>query len=209
MKQIVTIIVKQVYGNFVIYPDNEAAKTFAAIAGGEAAYAAENPGLDTAHWDTEEQLRAALTTEALEFIDERELQLALTRISHRAGEAVKAGTQEAAALDDISDEALLSLPPQPAGATFGSEEQKRRFLPGLARGELLGAFALASHASAQTAPTAREERQSGARNQKTRELPAHQNETSSDEARRHERRVNLPEASGGSQRRPGGQRRWR
>ena len=33
MKQIVTIIVKQVYGNFVIYPDNENAKTFAAIAG--------------------------------------------------------------------------------------------------------------------------------------------------------------------------------
>lgn len=73
----------------------------------EAAYAAENPGLDTEHWDTEEQLRAALTTEALEFIDERELSLALTRVSQRAGEAVKAGTQEAAALGDVGDEALL------------------------------------------------------------------------------------------------------
>ena len=73
----------------------------------EAAFAAENPGFDSAHWDAEEQLRAALTAESLRLIDEREFQLAFTRIAERIGQAAKRGVQEAASMSDVHDPALL------------------------------------------------------------------------------------------------------
>jgi hypothetical protein len=73
----------------------------------EAAAAAENPGFDSAWWDAEEQLRAALTAEALTLVDERELNLALTRLSERAGAAAKRAAEEAAQLGSMDDESLL------------------------------------------------------------------------------------------------------
>jgi hypothetical protein len=73
----------------------------------EAAAAAENPGFDSAWWDAEEQLRAALTAEALMLIDERELNLALTRLAERAAAAAKRAAQEAESRGELADEALL------------------------------------------------------------------------------------------------------
>ncbi len=73
----------------------------------EATFAAENPGFDSAHWDAEESLRAALTSASLELLDQRELTLAMTRVSERAGTAVQSSIREAAAIGRVSDEALL------------------------------------------------------------------------------------------------------
>jgi hypothetical protein len=73
----------------------------------EAASAAENPGFDSAWWDAEEQLRAALTAEALTLVDDRELNLALTRLSERAGAAAGRAAKEAAELGHMEDESLL------------------------------------------------------------------------------------------------------
>ena len=72
----------------------------------EAAFAAENPGFDTAWWDTEEQLRSALTGDALALIDQIELQIALTRLSERAAMGAKRGVGEAAAMAGLDDESL-------------------------------------------------------------------------------------------------------
>ncbi len=73
----------------------------------EAASAAENPGFDSAWWDAEEQLRAALTAEALTIVDDRELTLALTRLAERAGAAARRAANEAAELGHMDDESLL------------------------------------------------------------------------------------------------------
>jgi hypothetical protein len=72
----------------------------------DAAFAAENPGFDTAWWDTEEQLRSALTGEALALLDQTELQIALTRLGDRAATGAKRGMREAAALASLGDDAL-------------------------------------------------------------------------------------------------------
>ncbi len=72
----------------------------------EAAFAAENPGFDTAWWDTEEQLRAALTGDALALLDPTELQIALTRLSERAAKGAQRGLREAAAMASLDDDSL-------------------------------------------------------------------------------------------------------
>lgn len=72
----------------------------------EAAFAAENPGFDTAWWDTEEQLRSALTGDALELLDQTELQIALTRLAERAAAGARRGAREATAMAGSGDEAL-------------------------------------------------------------------------------------------------------
>ena len=72
-----------------------------------AAACAESPGFDSPWWDAEEQARAALTAQALETVEESELQLALTRIAERAAALVAPAADEAARLAGVRDEALV------------------------------------------------------------------------------------------------------
>lgn len=77
----------------------------------DAALVAENPEVDSAAWDMEEQLRAALTGEALQFMEEEILSIMLTQISNVAAEIIDGAAREAAAMDfeegDEEDEELL------------------------------------------------------------------------------------------------------
>lgn len=68
---------------------------------------AENPGFDSPWWDAEEQLRAALTAEALEKVHEDELNFALARAGERAANAAGQAAAAAAALAVIADEELV------------------------------------------------------------------------------------------------------
>ena len=74
----------------------------------EAADAAESLDWDAAAWEAEEQLRAALTAQALEFFDEETLTAALLEVRARAGTAARIGIDEAAALFDETDENLIN-----------------------------------------------------------------------------------------------------
>jgi len=87
----------------------------------EAAFAAENPGFDSAWWDAEEQLRAALNSEALAHVDERELQLVLPRLAERAAAPARRAAQEAAVLAKMSDAELLQAA---VGAAMQSAHQR-------------------------------------------------------------------------------------
>jgi hypothetical protein len=74
----------------------------------DAADAAESLDLNAEGWEAEEQLRAAVSTAVLERLDEAGVQAALALVSDKAGEAAKAAVEEAAAMADIEDEALLN-----------------------------------------------------------------------------------------------------
>jgi hypothetical protein len=73
----------------------------------DAAYAALNPDVDTAWWEAEEQMRAALTTEAVDRLGEDALGLALTHISNRVAAIVQPQIEMAAALTGGDDPELL------------------------------------------------------------------------------------------------------
>ena len=68
---------------------------------------AENPGFNSTWWDAEEQLRIALTVEALEDIHEDELTLALARAGEQAATTAGQAAAAAVALARISDEELV------------------------------------------------------------------------------------------------------
>lgn len=74
----------------------------------DAESAASNPDWNSDWWETEEQLRAALTQQALELIgDEEALMVALTNVTSAASEVVHAAASMAAAGSGIADEALI------------------------------------------------------------------------------------------------------
>lgn len=72
-----------------------------------AAQAGESPGFNTPWWEAEEMLRAALTAQALEIVDESEFNLALTRLSERASKSATLAAEEAIALAGVSDPELI------------------------------------------------------------------------------------------------------
>jgi hypothetical protein len=74
----------------------------------EAEDAATSPGFDDPAWEAEEQLRAALASEAAARFGEEAAQIALTHISARAAPAVEAGIERAAQLWSVRDENLLT-----------------------------------------------------------------------------------------------------
>lgn len=74
----------------------------------DAAIAAESLDWDGPAWMVEEHLRASLTAQALSTFDEDGLNAALVEIRARAGAAARIGIDEAAALFDETDEALIN-----------------------------------------------------------------------------------------------------
>ena len=86
----------------------------------EAAEAAASPGFDDPAWEAEEQLRAALATEAALRFGEETAQIALTHVAARAAPAVEAGLARAASLWDVTDESLLNAA---AGAAIQAAHQ--------------------------------------------------------------------------------------
>lgn len=73
----------------------------------EAEEAARNLDWNTAGWEAEEQLRAALIAQACENMDEDELMVALANVTARASDAVHEAAMEAAAQAGVKDEALV------------------------------------------------------------------------------------------------------
>lgn len=74
----------------------------------DAADAAASYDYDTAQWEAEEGLRASLASEALEYISEDALAIALTHVSALLAERVGAAVREAAELNGIDDEELMN-----------------------------------------------------------------------------------------------------
>lgn len=74
----------------------------------DAAAAAETLDWDSPAWEAEEQLRAALSTEAEARFGEEALAIALAHIGARAARAAEIGVTRAAALGDVHDEGLLT-----------------------------------------------------------------------------------------------------
>lgn len=64
----------------------------------DAVLVAENPEIDSAGWEMEEQLRAALTADALQFMEEDVLNLMMTQIANVAAELIDAAAKEVAAI---------------------------------------------------------------------------------------------------------------
>ncbi len=75
----------------------------------EAAAAAESLDFDSAAWEAEEQLRAALTMDALEHISEEALQVALTHVAATVQQPILTSAEEALAIWDEDDGALRDL----------------------------------------------------------------------------------------------------
>ncbi|WP_169566531.1 hypothetical protein [Sneathiella limimaris] len=73
----------------------------------EASYAAANPDWNSSWWETEEQLRAALTMDALELMSEEDLNMALTHISATASPLVQNAVEALAEDEGINDEELI------------------------------------------------------------------------------------------------------
>ncbi|MGB5949852.1 MAG: hypothetical protein WBG82_11075 [Parvibaculum sp.] len=74
----------------------------------EAGDAAANLDFDTAQWEAEEALRAALTSDALEHVSEEGLSIALTHVSALLAGRVGAAAREACLRAGIDDEALAN-----------------------------------------------------------------------------------------------------
>jgi len=74
----------------------------------DAGEAALSPGFDDPAWETEEQLRSSLATEAAARFGEEAITLALTHVSARAAPAVEAGITRAAELWDVYDDGLIN-----------------------------------------------------------------------------------------------------
>ena len=73
----------------------------------DAAVAAESVDWNSPAWEAEEQLRAAVTADALELVDEAALELVATHLAGVAGEAATAGAIEASEFLQIDDEAFV------------------------------------------------------------------------------------------------------
>ena len=73
----------------------------------DAEAAARNPDWNTEWWEAEEQLRAALTAQALELVDEHDLLTTLTHVSSKASDVVHGAAAAAAARSGVADEALI------------------------------------------------------------------------------------------------------
>lgn len=71
--------------------------------------AAESLDWDSPAWEAEEQLRAALASQALEHLSEEALQIALTHVTSVAHEFIDSAAQEAAAIWDVEEETLVAL----------------------------------------------------------------------------------------------------
>lgn len=87
------------------FPDTDIAQL---LSWKDAEAAAQSLDWDTAAWEAEEQLRAGLTTEALECLSEEALGLALTDLTSRLQATLRNAVEEAASLSDETDEALLT-----------------------------------------------------------------------------------------------------
>ncbi|MCG8441128.1 MAG: hypothetical protein MI723_04890 [Caulobacterales bacterium] len=74
----------------------------------DAADAALALDADTAAWEAEEMLRAGLTAQALEAVDEAALQAGVTLIAERIGAVARESVEEAAAYADLEDDSLLN-----------------------------------------------------------------------------------------------------
>ena len=81
---------------------------------------AENPHWDSAAWDAEEMLRAALSADVLERIHEQALSVVLTHVSTKAGAVLAELIQDVAALWELDDEAFLNAA---AGAAVQATHQ--------------------------------------------------------------------------------------
>ncbi len=73
----------------------------------DAAFAAHSLDQDTAAWEAEEQLRAALTAEAIDTLGEDTVELVLTMIAAEVSPAVQTASETAAELWEVGDENLI------------------------------------------------------------------------------------------------------
>lgn len=73
----------------------------------DAAYAAENPEINSPAWEAEEQLRAALTNDVLAAIDEGVLEMIMTHIAQTITPFIDESAQEAREFLRIEDEAFV------------------------------------------------------------------------------------------------------
>lgn len=81
-----------------------------ALVGGwdEAASAAQSLDWDTAAWEAEEQLRASLTQIVLDEMGEETLEIAVAHAAASVAPAIRSAAEEAAAIWDLADEALVT-----------------------------------------------------------------------------------------------------
>ncbi|HYM32482.1 MAG TPA: hypothetical protein VEU47_14350 [Candidatus Cybelea sp.] len=73
----------------------------------EAEAAIRNPGWNTEWWEAEEQLRAALITEAAEQFGERTLMMVLTAVTSAVSDVVHGAAAVAAARGGVADQGLI------------------------------------------------------------------------------------------------------
>lgn len=73
----------------------------------EAAGAAEALDTDPMSWEAEEMLRAGLVSRVLERLDEHAVNAALTLVAQKTGDTARDAVEEAAALADVEDMALV------------------------------------------------------------------------------------------------------
>lgn len=73
----------------------------------DAAYAAENPEINSPAWEAEEQLRAALTHDVLMAIDDGVLEMIMTHIAQTITPFIDESAQEAREFLRIEDEAFV------------------------------------------------------------------------------------------------------
>ncbi|MBL4667396.1 MAG: hypothetical protein JKY04_08465 [Sneathiella sp.] len=73
----------------------------------EAAFAAANPDWNSSWWETEEQMRVSLTSEALELVSEDDLTMALTHVSATASPTIQHAVESFAEEQGIEDEELV------------------------------------------------------------------------------------------------------
>ncbi|WP_417449138.1 hypothetical protein [Kordiimonas sp.] len=73
----------------------------------EAADAAENTEINSPAWEAEEQLRAALTDDALDVLDEQTLEMVMTHVAQATNEAIEHAATEAAQELRIFDEEFV------------------------------------------------------------------------------------------------------
>ena len=73
----------------------------------EAADAAENTEINSPAWEAEEQLRAALTDDALDVLDEQTLEMVMTHVATETSDAIEQAAMEAAQELRIFDEEFV------------------------------------------------------------------------------------------------------
>jgi hypothetical protein len=74
----------------------------------EAQSAAESLDFDSVGWEAEEQLRAALISNATDVVGEEAAEIALTHVAATLGPAVRAAAAQIAAAWDVADEGLIN-----------------------------------------------------------------------------------------------------